>query len=130
MPSDRICSSKNNLLFIQGGDQRAGPDGQHAAALRHADVVAVRRQDAPRARRQHRHEGCIVYRVSYQSADLGWVDFGPGSSALCPISLRQMGSAEQAGKMVDHLKSKSNQPTGPQADGTPCTTHNLMKLLK
>ena len=45
-------------VFLQGGDQRAGPHGQRAAALRHADVVAGRRQDAPRARRQHRHEGC------------------------------------------------------------------------
>ena len=39
--------------------------------------------------------GSFLYRVFHHLPDLGWVDFDPGSSAICPILLRQMGFGQK-----------------------------------
>ena len=57
-----------------------------------------------------------TYRVRHHVSVLGWVDFDLGYSTLCLVLLGLMPNgklaelAEQVGKMVEHLRSKSTQP--------------------
>ena len=54
----------------------------------------------------------ILYRVSQEVSDLGWIDLDFGCSAICPIlpglmREREAERAEQLGKMSGTSKSKS-----------------------
>ena len=68
-----------------------------------------------------------------QLKDFGWADFDHGSSAVCPMVLRQMGlaeMAEQVGKKKKHQNSKSTQPKSASCLNTLYKTSHLSSAVR
>ena len=64
------------------------------------------------------------YKVFHQLRDLGWVDFDSGSSAICPILLRQMGFLQKQLSIWARwwkIPILSQANTSLRVNDTPCT---------